>query len=75
MSLLLLCLAMVVSPGCGGHPKAVLTPVADTVPDSDRVNMLIATTRGRSEVPGEMFTGERSRHPAFADITVSIPHV
>jgi esterase/lipase superfamily enzyme len=37
--------------------------------------MLIATTRGRSQVPGEMFTGERSRAPIFADITVSIPTV
>jgi len=75
LALLLLYLALLVPAGCGGHPKAVLTPVADTVPGSDRVNMLIATTRNRSEVPGEMFTGERARAPAFADITVSIPAV
>ncbi len=37
--------------------------------------MLITTTRGRSERAGEMFTGERARAPAFADITVSIPPV
>ncbi|KEC71315.1 hypothetical protein RLPCCGM1_p0046 [Rhizobium leguminosarum bv. phaseoli CCGM1] len=35
--------------------------------------MLIATTRTRSAVPGEMFNGERSRTPAFADMTISIP--
>lgn len=35
--------------------------------------MLVATTRSRSSVPGEMFTGERGLAPAFADITVSIP--
>ena len=35
--------------------------------------MLVATTRTRSAIPGEMFTGERGLTPAFADITVSIP--
>ncbi|WP_371259071.1 alpha/beta hydrolase [Ensifer sp. BR816] len=59
--------------GCGGHPKGVLTPVADTSPESSRVNMLITTTRDRSAIPGEMFTGERAFSPAFADMTVSIP--
>ncbi|MGI0525880.1 alpha/beta hydrolase [Rhizobium giardinii] len=67
--------ALAVTPGCGGHPKNVLTPVADTAPTSSRVTMLIATTRGRSEHAGEMFTGERARAPAFADMTVSIPPV
>lgn len=72
---LILFAMLVLTPGCGGHPKGVLTPVADTSPDSSRVSMLIATTRGRSEHAGEMFTGERARVPAFADITVSIPPV
>jgi esterase/lipase superfamily enzyme len=66
--------AMLISlSGCGGHPKGVLTPVADTSAKSTKVNMLIATTRSRSAVPGEMFSGERALKPAFADITVSIP--
>lgn len=72
---LVLFAALAVTPGCGGHPKNVLTPVADTAPTSSRVTMLVATTRGRSEHAGEMFTGERARAPAFADITVSIPPV
>ncbi|OCP35175.1 esterase [Ensifer sp. LC163] len=72
---MILCLTLVTVSGCGGHPKGVLTPVADTSPDARRVEMLIATTRGRSEMPGEMFTGERARAPTFADITVSIPPV
>lgn len=59
--------------GCGGHPKGVLTPVADTEPQSHRVEMLIATTRSPSDIRGEMFTGERARAPNFADITVSVP--
>nr|WP_277546153.1 MULTISPECIES: alpha/beta hydrolase [Rhizobium] len=69
----LLCVLIIVLNGCGGHPKGVLTPVADTSVKSTKVNMLIATTRSRSAIPGEMFTGERALKPAFADITVSIP--
>lgn len=72
---MILCLTLVTVSGCGGHPMGVLTPVAETSADVSRVEMLIATTRARSEVPGEMFTGERARAPAFADITVSIPPV
>lgn len=70
---LILCAALIFPPGCGGHPKNVLVPVADSSPGFSRVNMLIATTRGRSTMQGEMFTGERALAPAFADITVSIP--
>ncbi len=72
---LILCLPLVIISGCGGHPKGVLTPIAETSADASRVDMLITTTRGRSETPGEMFTGERARAPTFADITVSIPPV
>jgi esterase/lipase superfamily enzyme len=59
--------------GCGGHPKNVLIPVADSSPKSTKVDMLVTTTRSRSTIRGEMFTGERALAPAFADITVSIP--
>ncbi|NLS08157.1 alpha/beta hydrolase [Rhizobium sp. P32RR-XVIII] len=69
----ILCATLVLSSGCGGHPKDVLVPVADSSPGSSRVNMLIATTRALSTNRGEMFTGERALAPAFADITVSIP--
>ncbi|MGO8264192.1 esterase, partial [Rhizobium ruizarguesonis] len=53
--------------------KNVLIPVADSSPNSTKVYMLVATTRSRSTIQGEMFTGERALAPAFADITVSIP--
>jgi esterase/lipase superfamily enzyme len=66
-------LITVIASGCAGRPKNVLSPVAETSPSSSRVDMLVATTRSRSSVPGEMFTGERALTPAFADITVSIP--
>lgn len=72
---LAVCLSLIVLSGCGGHPKGVLTPVADTLPNTSRVDMLIATTRDRSDLPGEMYSGERARVPTFAEITVSIPPV
>lgn len=61
--------------GCGGRPKDVLLPVAVTapVPGSSTVDMAVATTRQRSNVPGEMFTGERGRAIDFANLVVSIP--
>ena len=58
---------------CASRPKDVLTPVADTVPSTSRVAMLVTTTRARSDNPGEMFTGERALTPSFAEVTVSIP--
>lgn len=69
----LFCSILAVASGCGSHPKDVLTPVADTAPQSNKIDMLIATTRSRSAIPGQMFTGERARKPTFAEITVSIP--
>jgi esterase/lipase superfamily enzyme len=69
----LVCAMVILASGCAGHPKDVLLPVADTAPSSSKVDMLVATTRSRSSVPGEMFTGERGLTPAFADITLSIP--
>jgi esterase/lipase superfamily enzyme len=69
------CLALALAvTACAGRPTGVLVPVADTVPNTGRVAMLVATTRSRSPVPGEMFSGERGAAPAFADITVSIPN-
>ncbi|WP_230174995.1 alpha/beta hydrolase [Rhizobium sp. CECT 9324] len=67
------CVLLVILVGCGGRPKNVLTPVADSAPEATRVNLLVTTTRSRSKIEGEMFTGERAAEPTFADITVSIP--
>ncbi|AOF93817.1 hypothetical protein BSY16_4923 (plasmid) [Sinorhizobium sp. RAC02] len=70
---ILVCAMLIVLGGCGGHARNVLVPVADSEQKSTKVNMLVTTTRSRSVVQGEMFTGERARDAAFADITVSIP--
>jgi esterase/lipase superfamily enzyme len=58
---------------CASRPTGVLSPVADTAPAASKVEMLVATTRGRASKPGEMFSGERAPEPAFAEIIVSIP--
>lgn len=72
--LVILCISLIFLSGCGGHPKGVLTPIADTSsPGLSQVNLLVATTRSRSNVPGEMFSGERALKPAFAEMTISIP--
>lgn len=68
-----LALALMAS-ACAGRPSGVLQPAAHAVPTTARVAMLVATTRSRSSVPGEMFSGERGAAPSFADITVSIPN-
>ncbi|THK34789.1 alpha/beta fold hydrolase [Ensifer sp. MPMI2T] len=57
---------------CAGRPTGVLEPVAAN-PSAAQVEMLVTTTRGRAEKPGEMFSGERALSPTFADIAVSIP--
>jgi esterase/lipase superfamily enzyme len=58
--------------GCAA-PSGVLAPVAASVPGASKVEMLVATTRKRTD-PSEMFSGARGS-PAldFADIIVSIP--
>lgn len=50
----------------------VLVPVAATGPATNRVDMLVATTRQVAE-PAEMFSGSRGQGLSFANIVVSIP--
>ncbi|MEP9353619.1 alpha/beta hydrolase [Xanthobacter sp. KR7-65] len=58
--------------GCAGRPPGALIPVADTVPGTSRVNMVVATVRERTDGP-DVFNGERARTPSYAEIEVSIP--
>jgi len=59
--------------GCGSRSNGGLTPVAGTVPGASKVDLFIATTRQPSEVPGQMFTGERDQRINYAEVTISIP--
>lgn len=65
-------MSVMVLSACASRPTGVLEPVAAN-PSAAQVEMLVATTRGRAEKPGEMFSGERALSPTFAEITVSIP--
>jgi esterase/lipase superfamily enzyme len=51
----------------------VLAPVHAVVPKADTVDMLVATTRAPSDVPGNFFNGERGPELSLANIVVSIP--
>ena len=76
--MLWLAIALLVA-GCAGRPMGNLIVASQSVasqsaPDTDVVDMLVATTRAPvTEPPGVMFGGERAIGLAFADIAVSIP--
>ena len=38
--------------GCAGHTRGVLLPVASTEPGTDRVDIVVATTRKGRRRPG-----------------------
>jgi esterase/lipase superfamily enzyme len=59
--------------GCAARATGFLAPVPATVPGASKVEMVVATTREKTGERSEMFSGLRSRTPAFADIVVSIP--
>jgi esterase/lipase superfamily enzyme len=68
------CAALLMSlAACAGRPDGGLIPVAKTVPGASTVDILAATTRTPSKIPGQLYTGERDNKLNFADITVSIP--
>jgi esterase/lipase superfamily enzyme len=60
--------------GCAGRPEGVLIPskVAEAK-GATKVDVLVATTRRPSNVPGILFSGERGREPSVTEISVSIP--
>ena len=59
---------------CAGRPTGDLKPVAALAPPgASVVDILVATTRAPDANPAVLFSGERARGVAFADISVSIP--
>ncbi|MGA2638074.1 alpha/beta hydrolase [Methylocella sp.] len=48
-------------------------PTFEGAPGTTHVEMVVATTRTRSENPALLFGGGRAAEPAFADMVVSIP--
>ena len=58
--------------GCAGKPVGVLVP-SDSVSGTNEIDLLVATTRAPSTVPGVLYGGERSPQLSIAEITVSVP--
>jgi esterase/lipase superfamily enzyme len=69
---LVLPLILLAVAGCG-HAVGVLVPVADTVPGTSKVDMLVVTTRKPSENPGLLYSGRRDAGFSVDEIVVSIP--
>ncbi len=67
----LACVAMGLG-GCSSMPQGLLQAVPPA-PDTDKVDLLAATTRAPSDDAGVLFTGERGATVSFSNIVVSIP--
>ena len=59
--------------GCAGRSDGGLMAVKETAPGASRVDMFVATTRKPSDLPGQVFSGERDQKFNYAEIQVSIP--
>lgn len=59
--------------GCASRPEAVLQPLSTPAGDAAKVDLLVATTRQKSENPGLLFTGDRGAAVSFDNVVVSIP--
>ncbi len=64
---------LLVSAGCAGRPEGVLVPSGKVAPGVSTVDLLVATTRAPSRVPGVLFSGERGSDIELREIVVSIP--
>ncbi len=60
--------------GCASAPRGLLQTVAP-IPNTDKLDMLTATTRAVSDEPGVLYDGERGRGVSFSNIVVSIPTI
>ncbi|SCW35171.1 Alpha/beta hydrolase of unknown function [Rhizobium mongolense subsp. loessense] len=69
---LLLTLCLVAS-GCANRVQDVLQPLAVAPTDTNRVTMLVATTRKPSQDPGKLYSGDRGTAISLNSVDVSIP--
>ncbi|MEF0940185.1 alpha/beta hydrolase [Rhizobium sp. BR 362] len=58
---------------CGGRPIGVMQPVADNIPGTSNVDLLVATTRLPDKDPAILFSGERGPGLKVDAVSVSIP--
>lgn len=59
--------------GCASRPPSLLIPIATAPEGGGAIDLLAITTRAPSSLPGEIYSGERSREISGQIITVSIP--
>ncbi|WFU87724.1 alpha/beta hydrolase [Rhizobium sp. CC1099] len=69
---LLLTLCLVAS-GCANRVQDVLQPLAVAPTNTNRVTMLVATTRKPSQDPGKLYSGDRGTAISLNSVDVSIP--
>ncbi|MGY5807019.1 alpha/beta hydrolase [Rhizobium sp. LEGMi198b] len=58
---------------CGGRPIGVMQPVADNIPGTSKIDLLVATTRLPDKDPAILFSGERGPGLKVDAVSVSIP--
>ncbi|MBS7544091.1 alpha/beta hydrolase [Ancylobacter oerskovii] len=64
--------ALLLCAACASRPENVFLASEPAAISTAKVDMLVATTRNASAVPGEMFGGDRSS-AGFGEIVISIP--
>ncbi len=71
--LILLTVALAMLASCAGRPEGVLIPTKLQAAQASRVDVLVATTRRPSPIPGILFSGERGEDLQVTEIALSIP--
>jgi esterase/lipase superfamily enzyme len=66
-------LALLAMTACAANHEGTLLPVSAAPPGATQVDMLVATTRQRSDQPGVLFNGERADSISYQDIVVAVP--
>lgn len=70
----LCCVLLAISvSACAGRQNGTLRPVDETAPGASTVDMVVATTRAKSDKQGVDFSGERGSELSLENIAISIP--
>lgn len=72
LKLIILLIAISIS-ACATRPTPLLIPTGHALDGATHVNVLTVSTRKKSDVTGEIYTGERGALPTMMTIDVSIP--
>ena len=70
---LIILLAAISVSACATRPTSLLIPTGQTLEGAAHVNVLTVSTRKKSDVLGQIYTGERGETPTMMSIDVAIP--